>query len=656
MLAVLLVVSVASTYHAAEHDCQTQLDTLHLTADQLPTTVTASAAQAVQSLSKPPSPLWESWAGKILSADAELISVSLRLAGGRLRLLHRTNSTKIRTSEKISETYHRILHRYNNSSPTWTHPFWDCAVEQWIFGYISPITDNRGQVGVYYLLEKAELDLCNEHLSCLIPNSLRCDPQSTKCETESSGLNYRCSCLSGFVALSHSNYSTRDEPQIFGEWGPGDTGVYSCISESSCLAEPHFILRAVVICVQILSMVFTIGTGIIIFKRRKCKPVAVGMWTILETLLLGILLLYGSMVPLSFEPSVETCILLRWIRELGFIICYGAIILKLYRILMEFRTRKAHRWVVRDKDLLKYLFGMVMVMFAYLAAWTATNINFVEEGFSIVALGITDSGEYFQTCKPLWWDYVTQAGEIVILLFGLHLGLAARNATVQYVELRYLLGAIVIETLVSSLYYVAHATLWNTLHPSLAYIVAFMRCHFTSSIVLLLIFAPIILYNQKPVRDSRHHLTHEPSDAYKPQDGIYGEIDVAEVNLSEMNPEEIRAELKRLYTQLEVLRNKTICQNNPHISKRRGGRKVAHRRFSLQKKGSREKALQQKQKSAAKQNSEGLEPTEQEVSRTPEDSVCSNEGPSAIYNDGPSTYSELGGFGTPTVQHRNSKQ
>lgn len=121
-----------------------------------------------------------------------------------------------------------------------------------------------------------------------------------QCETESSGLNYRCSCLSGFVALSHSNYSTRDEPQIFGEWGPGDTGVYrwifhflfsfirfsisamialflhcrcipSCISESSCLAEPHFILRAVVICVQILSMVFTIGTGIIIFKRRKCK-------------------------------------------------------------------------------------------------------------------------------------------------------------------------------------------------------------------------------------------------------------------------------------------------------------------------------------------------------------------------------------------------
>jgi len=38
----------------------------------------------------------------------------------------------------------------------------------------------------------------------------------------------------------------------------------------------------------------------------------------------------------------------------------------------------------------------------------------------------------------------------------------------------------------------------------------------------------------------------------------------------------------RLYTQLEVLKNKTLRLDNPHISKRRGGRKVAHRRFSLQ--------------------------------------------------------------------------
>lgn len=50
----------------------------------------------------------------------------------------------------------------------------------------------------------------------------------------------------------------------------------------------------------------------------------------------------------------------------------------------------------------------------------------------------------------------------------------------------------------------------------------------------------------------------------------------------EATSEEVRAELKRLYVQLEILRNKTLLRDNPHISKRRGGRKPPHRRFSLQ--------------------------------------------------------------------------
>lgn len=64
------------------------------------------------------------------------------------------------------------------------------------------------------------------------------------------------------------------------------------------------------------------------------------------------------------------------------------------------------------------------------------------------------------------------------------------------------------------------------------------------------------------------------------------------------------------------------------------------------------KALQRQQRAAKQVAHEMTETADNEVSRTPEDSVCSVEGPS-VYNDGPSTYSELGGFGTPNVQHRN---
>jgi len=40
-----------------------------------------------------------------------------------------------------------------------------------------------------------------------------------------------------------------------------------------------------------------------------------------------------------------------------------------------------------------------------------------------------------------------------------------------------------------------------------------------------------------------------------------------------MNPEDIRAELKRVYTQLRMYKLKNAYQDNPHLNKRKGGAK-----------------------------------------------------------------------------------
>lgn len=155
-----------------------------------------------------------------------------------------------------------------------------------------------------------------------------------------------------------------------------------------------------------------------------------------------------------------------WFREVGFIICYGAIVLKLYRHLVEFRTRKAHRYVVRDLDLLRYLCAMIVAVLCYLAAFTALCIDYLEHSeliWNVEMESITTSN----MCKPLKWDYVsetdwdfalsfraaakspnstwlklilhvnksfqvTQAGEMLILAFGIQLAYASRNAITQF--------------------------------------------------------------------------------------------------------------------------------------------------------------------------------------------------------------------------------
>lgn len=126
-----------------------------------------------------------------------------------------------------------------------------------------------------------------------------------------------------------------------------------------------------------------------------------------------------------YESSTTTCFLEPWFREIGFAFFYGSVIIKVYRIYAEFQTRKAHRVCVRDKDLLKYLLGIVLIVFGYMSAWTALvidgidnmrNISFFGLVFNFTSKNILDekyeqSGLKYYVCRQMAWDYVTEIGK-----------------------------------------------------------------------------------------------------------------------------------------------------------------------------------------------------------------------------------------------------
>lgn len=78
---------------------------------------------------------------------------------------------------------------------------------------------------------------------------------------------------------------------------------------------------------------------------------------------------------LALEASSLTCLLGPWFRELGFAIFYGSILIKLYRVLTEFQTRKAHRVCLRDKDQALYLSAIVLIVVGYMSGWTALMVD-----------------------------------------------------------------------------------------------------------------------------------------------------------------------------------------------------------------------------------------------------------------------------------------
>ncbi|XP_049304417.1 uncharacterized protein LOC105231264 isoform X3 [Bactrocera dorsalis] len=531
----------------------------------------------------------------------------------------------------------------------WGAPFRDCNVlkKRWLWPFRITFSENKMKIGAVAFIA-ADEDVCNDGLEEVFGRKHGCDRNTTFClltENKPSATRdvYTCICRESFYLPNSTLQGFRGDiveaSEGYGNYSciPCPDGCTTCDQHGVCLlGEPPevvsmesllnvsvgSVLGACILCCIVLS--------VIVFRQRKCKAIASGMWTVLETILLGIILLYASVAVHFFPATTERCLLEPWLRELGFITCYGAIILKLYRHLVDFRTRKAHRWVLRDIDLLKYLGTMVFAVTCYMAAFTAAALDLID----VSQLG-TLREQRTNTCLPLKWEYVTQVSEVLILCFGLHLAFASRNANTQFRERQFLVATLVIEFLVSTTFYVLRFFYLPEMSPSAIFLALFLRSQLTNTMALGLIFVPKLWYQHKQVPLPMNLSIRLPVDAFKVNDpqrlgGGYaglclGDPDIGELTIAEMSPEDIRAELKRLYTQLEILKNKTLRQDNPHISKRRGGRKAGHRRFSLQKKGSKDKALSAKHRS--NKHHQDIEITEAEPSRTPEDSVCSVEGP-----------------------------
>ncbi|CAG9098049.1 unnamed protein product [Plutella xylostella] len=386
------------------------------------------------------------------------------------------------------------------------------------------------------------------------------------------------------------------------------------------------------------------------------------------------------------------CVAGAWLRELGFVACYGSVVLRLWVLLAEFRTRKAHRWTPRDTELCNYrsvcsvhvaanrLFpikgqrrrwrlsawvkapigasptvrvlrivaAMLVGAVCYLAAFTATAA--CDEGGEDGGAG----------CAAVAWHHVTAAAEILLLAAGLRIAYTARNANVPFQERNWLCAALCFEAACGVIWRVSAAL---GLAPEGSPLAASARAHLSAGAALACVLAPRLWHGCRARSLAQEVSRRGPAEGF----AVEGE--------EEPSSEEVRAELKRLYVQLEILRNKTLRLDNPHISKRRGGRKPPHRRFSLQKKGSRDKvrrciyyrmprpacpvesmcppppppvrgppaplappltALQARRGGKGKGggSASAVEASEAgDATRTPEDSVCSAEGPSH-YTDG----------------------
>lgn len=504
----------------------------------------------------------------------------------------------------------------------WTDPYFDCMnLEKWIITYSVPFFHRSREKAVFSGVIMIDIDINQSDVNqCasdqhLFSESNKCLPETTQCvHIPDGGLkagSYKCVCQKGFYfpdknstaksfpgseleeAFLSSWYNKTNFSSVEYQCLPCPRGCENCVDDTRCMAEYNVLLRGIPLGIQSFCITVTIVIGIVVLRLRKSKVMVASMWILLEMVLIGAVLLYATIIIQYFEPTTTICIMIPWFREMGFAVVYGSLVLKVYRLLSEFQSRKAHRVHVRDKDLLKYLCCVIIVVLGYMSAWTTVTYDHIDNGEVILEYGVTKDTLKYVVCKSGWWEYVVEIAELLFLLFGIYLCYRVRSAPSDFAEGTYITTAICCEAVISIIFYVLRHVYWTDLHPDYLFLMSFFRCQLTVTITLLLVFGPKLLYAHRPPDDhhprNRAYSSSDVQENMSPESmklnvGISsnGDVDVAEISLADMDPEDIRAELKRLYTQLQVYKTRIMRKDNPHISKRRGGRKQTHRRFSIQ--------------------------------------------------------------------------
>ncbi|XP_026093332.1 probable G-protein coupled receptor 158 isoform X2 [Carassius auratus] len=488
----------------------------------------------------------------------------------------------------------------------WSVPYLECKngnfVPRWLLtlsaGFYG-LTHNRnpdfrGVVRVDVSLQDVDIDQCSADGWFADAWPHRCNITSMNClPIPGHGFvldKYKCHCKRGFyhpsrVAVSGfkrkvSGKGTeglphhRNVPESSSHCLPCQEGCDFCKDDVPCVDRGDSTLRMVVLSFQGLCMLVDFISMVLLYHFRRNKSIRASGLILLEAILFGAILLYFPVVILYFQPSVFRCILLRWVRLLGFATVYGTVTLKLYRVLKVFLSRTAQRIpYMTSWRVLRLLCVILLIVLWFAIAWTAAVCQNPNRHLALISVGLTTDRLQFSMCLLDRWDYMIAVAEFLFLLWGVYLCYAVRTVPSAFHEPRYMAIALHNELILSSIFHILRFTLASDLHPDWMLMLFFAHTHLTVTVTLGLLLVPKFLFAGTHLRDDIATEAYE-DELDMGRSGSYLNSSITSAwSEHSLDPEDIREELKKLFSQLEIYKRKKMLANNPHLQKKRSSKK-----------------------------------------------------------------------------------
>uniref|UniRef100_A0A8C5PT99 G protein-coupled receptor 158 n=1 Tax=Leptobrachium leishanense TaxID=445787 RepID=A0A8C5PT99_9ANUR len=482
----------------------------------------------------------------------------------------------------------------------WSSPYLECSEGKykpnWLltlsaaFYGVKPnhVREFRGVLKVDVNLQKIDIDQCSN--DGWFSGTHRCQHNSSKCvPMKGHGFllgAYKCICKTGFYhpdIFSVNGFQRQNMDNHFsrGEISeeeykclPCREGCPHCMDDTPCYAQEDKYLRIAIISFQAFCMILDFIGMIVVYHFRKTKSIRASGLILLETILFGSLLLYFPVIILYFEPSTFRCILLRWVRLLGYATVYGTVTLKLYRVLKVFLSRTAQRIpYMTSCRVMRMLSVILLLVIWFLVAWTSAVCQNMDRNIPLIIQGETSDQLQFNMCLIDRWDYMMAVAEFLFLLWGVYLCYAVRTVPSAFHEPRYMAVAVHNELIISAIFHTIRFVLAPKLQPDWMLMLFFVHTHLTVTVTIGLLLIPKFSHSNSHPRDDIAAEAYE-DELDMGRSGSYLNSSITSAwSEHSLDPEDIRDELKKLYTQLEIYKRKKMIANNPHLQKKRCSKK-----------------------------------------------------------------------------------
>ncbi|XP_015789832.1 probable G-protein coupled receptor CG31760 [Tetranychus urticae] len=267
--------------------------------------------------------------------------------------------------------------------------------------------------------------------------------------------------------------------------------------------------------------------------------------------------MYFEMAAIFPVLTTFACIVTKCTRHMGFCITYSALLLKTWRVSLTYRVKSAHKLKLTDKQLLQWLFPILMIMAIYLGTWTISAPP--------QPIYITDwHGLKFKICDYNWWDHSLVIMEFCFLLWGIKVCYNVRNAESFFNEAKYITWAIYNIAIVNILMIAIHLLILPKAGPDGKYFFGFVRTQLSTTTTVMLIFGPKFYRVIKGQGDSwDNRVRARGINASFSLNGV-GLVHEETTDLYQEN-EELKEEIHKLATQIELMKLMQMEINNRHL-------------------------------------------------------------------------------------------